>query len=118
MSVTRQLINLFFVSALDYLHKLAKDLGTQSRKDRPESGEANSTSQKTNAAKGRGTKRKTPESDSDLDDDEDFSPGKDEAAESEEEEDSEPDFSLNVEKARPPRGSGKSRPPRGNYVSL
>ncbi|XDV41432.1 hypothetical protein PO909_010309 [Leuciscus waleckii] len=77
--------------ALDYLHKLAKDL-------------ANSTSKKKNAARGRGTKRKTPEFDSDLDDDEDFSPGKVEEAESEEEEDSEPDFSLNVERrSRPSR---------------
>ncbi|KAK7133784.1 hypothetical protein R3I94_015600 [Phoxinus phoxinus] len=97
--------------ALDYLHKLAKDLGTQSTKDRPEPGEANSTSKKKNAAKGRGTKRKTPECDSDLDDDdEDFFPGKNEVAESEEEEDSEPDFSLNVER--------RSRPSRGNYQCL
>ncbi|XP_067274009.1 general transcription factor 3C polypeptide 2 [Pseudorasbora parva] len=95
--------------ALDYLHNLAKDLGIPSAKDRPKSGEADSASQKKNAARGRVTKRKTPDYDSDFDD-EDFSPGKDEEAESEEEEDSEPDFSLNIER--------RSRTPRGNYHCL
>lgn len=98
------------ISALDYLHNLTKDLGTPSTKDRPKSSELDSTSQKKNAAKGRGTKRKTPDYNSDLEDDEDFSPGKDEEAESEDEEDSEPDFSLKVER--------RSRPSRRNYVSL
>ncbi|XP_067239260.1 general transcription factor 3C polypeptide 2 isoform X1 [Chanodichthys erythropterus] len=96
--------------ALDYLHNLTKDLSTPSTKVRPKSGELDSTSQKKNAAKGRGTKRKTPDYNSNLDDDEDFSPGKDEEAESEDEEDSEPDFSLKAER--------RSRPSRRNYHCL
>uniref|UniRef100_A0A8C1EMF7 General transcription factor IIIC, polypeptide 2, beta n=1 Tax=Cyprinus carpio carpio TaxID=630221 RepID=A0A8C1EMF7_CYPCA len=101
--------------ALDYLHKLAKDLGAPSEssfKEKSKSGEADGTDQKKKTARGRGTKRKTPDYESDLDNDEDFSPGKDEEAESEDEEDSEPDFSLNIERR------ASCRPPRGNYQCL
>uniref|UniRef100_A0A8C2H2F5 General transcription factor IIIC, polypeptide 2, beta n=1 Tax=Cyprinus carpio TaxID=7962 RepID=A0A8C2H2F5_CYPCA len=106
---------MFFISALDYLHKLAKDLGAPSEssfKEKSQSGEADGTDQKKKTARGRGTKRKTPDYESDLDNDEDFSPGKDEEAESEDEEDSEPDFSLNIERR------ASCRPPRGNYQCL
>uniref|UniRef100_A0A8C1MXL2 General transcription factor IIIC, polypeptide 2, beta n=1 Tax=Cyprinus carpio TaxID=7962 RepID=A0A8C1MXL2_CYPCA len=106
---------MFFISALDYLHKLAKDLGAPSEssfKEKSKSGEADGTDQKKKTARGRGTKRKTPDYESDLDNDEDFSPGKDEEAESEDEEDSEPDFSLNIERR------ASCRPPRGNYQCL
>ncbi len=105
---------MFLISALDYLHNLAKNLGAPSEssiKKTSKSGEADGTDQKT--ARGRGTKRKTPDYESDSGDDEDFSPGKDEEAESEDEEDSEPDFSLNLER----RLSRPTRPSRGNYVS-
>lgn len=107
---------MFLISALDYLHKLAKNLGAPSEssiKKTSKSGEADGTDQKKKTARGRGTKRKTPDYESDSGDDEDFSPGKDEEAESEDEEDSEPDFSLNAER----RLSRPSRPSRGNYVS-
>ncbi|XP_052443079.1 general transcription factor 3C polypeptide 2 isoform X2 [Carassius gibelio] len=104
--------------ALDYLHKLAKDLGAPSEssiKEKSKSGEACGTDQKKKTARGRGTKRKTPDYESDPDDDEDFSPGKDEEAESEDEEDSEPDVSLNIERrlSRP-----SCRPTKGNYHGL
>uniref|UniRef100_A0A673MA45 Uncharacterized protein n=1 Tax=Sinocyclocheilus rhinocerous TaxID=307959 RepID=A0A673MA45_9TELE len=103
---------------LDYLHNLAKDLGAPSEssiKKTSKSGEADGTDKKKKTARGRGTKRKTPDYKSDSDGDEDFSPGKDDEAESEDEEDSEPDFSLNIERrlSRP-----SCRPPRGNYHCL
>ncbi len=107
---------MFLISALDYLHNLAKNLGAPSEssiKKTSKSGEADGTDQKKKPARGRGTKRKTPDYESDSGDDEDFSPGKDEEAESEDEEDSEPDFSLNLER----RLSRPTRPSRGNYVS-
>uniref|UniRef100_A0A8C1JH72 General transcription factor IIIC, polypeptide 2, beta n=1 Tax=Cyprinus carpio TaxID=7962 RepID=A0A8C1JH72_CYPCA len=89
--------------ALDYLYKLAKDLGAPSEsstKDTSKSGEVDDTDKKKKTPRRRGVKRKIPDYESDLDDDEDFSPGKNEEAESEdeEEEDSEPDVSLNVER--------------------
>uniref|UniRef100_A0A8C1HVS7 General transcription factor IIIC, polypeptide 2, beta n=1 Tax=Cyprinus carpio carpio TaxID=630221 RepID=A0A8C1HVS7_CYPCA len=107
------------ISALDYLYKLAKDLGAPSEsstKDMSKSGEVDDTDKKKKTPRRRGVKRKIPDYESDLDDDEDFSPGKNEEAESEdEEEDSEPDVSLNVERrlSRP-----SIRAPRGNYCLL
>nr|AAI59229.1 Si:ch211-245h14.3 protein [Danio rerio] len=102
--------------ALDYLHSLAKDIGTPSESStpaRPNSGEAIVTSQKKKPARSRGVKRKAPDSDSDFDGDEDFAPEKDdEEAESDEEdsEPSEPDISLTM----PRRG----KQPRGSYQCL
>ncbi len=52
---------MFLISALDYLHNLAKNLGAPSEssiKKTSKSGEADGTDQKKKTARGRGTKEK------------------------------------------------------------
>lgn len=101
------------ISALDYLHSLAKDISAPSESSttaRSKTGEADVTSQKKKAARSRRVKRKAPDSDSDCDGDKDFAPGKDDEEAESEEEDSEPDFSLTM--------SCRGKQPRGSYVSL